>query len=89
MRALVAPPPGGGGRNFFWDKANTFVSVSPSSRRAWIEMTSSLLSFAPPKVALLAEGVDRNGEGLLWRYDDIVALLAEGVDRNRQEVTNL
>ena len=36
---------------------------SPSSRRAWIEITC--LSFIPahPPVALLAEGVDRNISG--------------------------
>ena len=35
-----------------------------------------------PKVALLAEGVDRNARvGLLVQIHD-VALLAEGVDRN-------
>ena len=61
--------------------------LSPSSRRAWIEIP------VPPddcnstgKVALLAEGVDRN-----WHYADNynavpVALLAEGVDRNLTKV---
>ena len=33
-------------------------------------------------VALLAEGVDRNGFGLFFLVDAQVALLAEGVDRN-------
>ena len=34
--------------------------LSPSSRRAWIEMIALLTSVGSPKVALLAEGVDRN-----------------------------
>ena len=33
---------------------------SPSSRRAWIEITARRLSFMQKTVALLAEGVDRN-----------------------------
>ena len=56
--------------------------LSPSSRRAWIEITLQIAVFARPHVALLAEGVDRNTGccrgGLSWG----VALLAEGVDRN-------
>ena len=35
------------------------------------------------RVALLAEGVDRNvRDQLCWLRDVVVALLAEGVDRN-------
>ena len=34
--------------------------MSPSSRRAWIEITTQRRSRFPPRVALLAEGVDRN-----------------------------
>ena len=34
--------------------------ASPSSRRAWIEIFSSLYSVWSASVALLAEGVDRN-----------------------------
>ena len=55
---------------------------SPSSRRAWIEMTKKPDSSSAKRVALLAEGVDRN---LLldWIIPQLcVALLAEGVDRN-------
>ena len=33
---------------------------SPSSRRAWIEITCSSVRSLPHQVALLAEGVDRN-----------------------------
>ena len=39
-------------------------------------------------VALLAEGVDRNSNGLRYPCDpEGVALLAEGVDRNRETAT--
>ena len=34
---------------------------SPSSRRAWIEMGKEVVRVKPVAVALLAEGVDRNG----------------------------
>ena len=34
--------------------------VSPSSRRAWIEIRWNSFSFLRARVALLAEGVDRN-----------------------------
>ena len=59
------------------------ASGSPSSRRAWIEMTKPFLhkqSFYV--VALLAEGVDRNSQQDTSRSLAGVALLAEGVDRN-------
>ena len=36
--------------------------LSPSSRRAWIEIVVWLGKFALSVVALLAEGVDRNPE---------------------------
>ena len=39
----------------------SFYQLSPSSRRAWIEIAASLVSTPTQKVALLAEGVDRNG----------------------------
>ena len=58
--------------------------MSPSSRRAWIEIPSGQhYLLLHPDVALLAEGVDRND--LLPDLGDLaldVALLAEGVDRN-------
>ena len=38
---------------------------SPSSRRAWIEITISRRSFVERAVALLAEGVDRNQQGFI------------------------
>ena len=34
--------------------------LSPSSRRAWIEISAFLFSRGAPPVALLTEGVDRN-----------------------------
>ena len=58
------------------------VGVSPSSRRAWIEIRKRLNSTAWTLVALLAEGVDRNQSPLLRLPLFQVALLAEGVDRN-------
>ena len=56
--------------------------MSPSSRRAWIEILG--YSSVTPRllVALLAEGVDRNFVVLLHLKSLSVALLAEGVDRN-------
>ena len=56
--------------------------LSPSSRRAWIEIPAGRSDSRPPPVALLAEGVDRNsGKGYITQKG-WVALLAEGVDRN-------
>ncbi len=61
------------------------AATSPSSRRAWIEMDIELQDVYPAKVALLAEGVDRNKCGNHAVVADLrVALLAEGVDRNNQ-----
>ena len=57
-------------------------NASPSSRRAWIEMVVSYTAYADYKVALLAEGVDRNGLIPSRLHLQNVALLAEGVDRN-------
>ena len=46
-------------------------------------MQHSLRHLRQPRVALLAEGVDRNIIGVDYIWDAInVALLAEGVDRN-------
>ena len=38
----------------------TATSLSPSSRRAWIEIVIKLAFVVVKSVALLAEGVDRN-----------------------------
>ena len=62
---------------------NLIADLSPSSRRAWIEIQSSAWRNVRRVVALLAEGVDRNsGSGGGVIAADRVALLAEGVDRN-------
>ena len=56
---------------------------SPSSRRAWIEIILAVVKIKLNRVALLAEGVDRNQSfHILSLADGVVALLAEGVDRN-------
>ena len=55
---------------------------SPSSRRAWIEIYRHKIESGSDRVALLAEGVDRNLSILLHIRYLFVALLAEGVDRN-------
>ena len=60
-----------------------YLAVSPSSRRAWIEIPVFPEQTTRNKVALLAEGVDRNmGEVEDTPWMPTVALLAEGVDRN-------
>ena len=56
--------------------------MSPFSRRAWIEMISQEIQTVKRKVALLAEGVDRNARAADGQLTLHVALLAEGVDRN-------
>ena len=56
--------------------------LSPSSRRAWIEIFCIRPSTLGTQVALLAEGVDRNLSGVETTGVSCVALLAEGVDRN-------
>ncbi len=55
---------------------------SPSSRRAWIEISGRNVAGASVLVALLAEGVDRNWLLIRSLRQMLVALLAEGVDRN-------
>ena len=56
--------------------------LSPSSRRAWIEIELHCVYLCGRNVALLAEGVDRNTSCLPYPQRGPVALLAEGVDRN-------
>ena len=67
------------------DAANMALAntQSPSSRRAWIEISPASHLTQALSVALLAEGVDRNWAVMNMMYSDYVALLAEGVDRNR------
>ena len=61
-----------------------YTSESPSSRRAWIEISKKRQDYCPGAVALLAEGVDRNLLHHPASFAILVALLAEGVDRNHQ-----
>ena len=69
-------------RNYAGMMENHGTGRSPSSRRAWIEI-SNVVIFTPHLiVALLAEGVDRNMVFVLLFCGGVVALLAEGVDRN-------
>ena len=56
--------------------------MSPSSRRAWIEIVRYVCQWSGSGVALLAEGVDRNFAHRVYHKHTSVALLAEGVDRN-------
>ena len=67
--------------NADWTQAIQAVE-SPSSRRAWIEIFTPKLRAKAEKVALLAEGVDRNTTPETSKPGRKVALLAEGVDRN-------
>ena len=58
--------------------------MSPTTRRAWIEICWKSFGTTPPSVALLAEGVDRNLFDIIQPHILRVALLAEGVDRNQK-----
>ena len=60
--------------------------MSPSSRRAWIEIAQTEPGCLYGHVALLAEGVDRNTAAVDDNTVTYVALLAEGVDRNIDNV---
>ena len=63
--------------------------MSLSLRRAWIEIQHTLHDFHAPKVALLAESVDRNIQFRKLLYPGrTVALLAESVDRNLSSVSD-
>ena len=59
---LVALLAEGVDRNLIRLRSASICSASPSSRRAWIEITSARRSWQRWGVALLAEGVDRNIE---------------------------
>ena len=61
------------------------IFSSPSSRRAWIEISGGAGIHSHATVALLAEGVDRNSMATMRRWFSAVALLAEGVDRNEHQ----
>ena len=59
--AIVALLAEGVDRNTALPVASVASSSSPSSRRAWIEISQLATINIPVHVALLAEGVDRNG----------------------------
>ena len=56
--------------------------MSPSTRRAWIEIVPYLRPYNLSGVALHPEGVDRNHGGVQLLCNARVALHPEGVDRN-------
>ena len=56
----VALHPEGVDRNFLFAPELTLFSGSPSTRRAWIEISSALDRYLLVLVALHPEGVDRN-----------------------------
>ena len=47
--------------------------MSPSSRRAWIEISAACTAAFAAAVALLAEGVDRNLYGFLARFEKMLS----------------
>ena len=57
--------------------------MSPSSRRAWVEIPVDLCAALGAVVALLTEGVGRNWTDINDATGTFVALLTEGVGRNR------
>ena len=60
--------------------------MSPSMRRAWIEIGGRRAAHQAGRVALHAEGVDRNLDKATELERDNVALHAEGVDRNSERL---
>ena len=57
--------------------------MSPSTRRAWIEIFVVAMVWSSGTVALHPEGVDRNqNETVTTQEMRVVALHPEGVDRN-------
>ena len=82
-------------RNRYTQSRTNWPGLSPSSRRAWIEIVGGHHLDDRPPVALLAEGVDRNhGQAHICRETARrppcgsgcglqVALLTEGMDRNQ------
>ena len=81
--AAVALPTEGVDRNYTLQLDTHTGKVSPSPRRAWIEILRRSLLFAAAKVALPTEGVDRNSPVSSSRKLLLVALPTEGVDRNQ------
>ena len=82
-RDVVALLAEGVGRNGLGAQIHHHKAMSPSSRRAWVEIFRLLVHITPPDVALLAEGVGRNQLFADPSASTLqVALLAEGVGRN-------
>ena len=69
-------------RNLIGCIDRTINIMSLSARRAWIEMSESLLPYLSMAVALRKESVDRNIVFCLWAWMGGVALRKESVDRN-------
>ena len=79
----VALHPEGVDRNPFSSGFAQHIKMSPSTRRAWIEMTSiASCTVSVSVVALHPEGVDRNRISTNQFTTSAVALHPEGVDRN-------
>ena len=74
-------------RNMIDKNGRQIQTGSPSSRRAWIEISCPSGHPIIIPVALLAEGVDRNRVRPIGAIRKHVALLAEGVDRNSKVVS--
>ena len=79
---LVALLAEGVGRNCAKNGIPKAPALSPSSRRAWVEMHRMTIWPRGSSVALLAEGVGRNPTTHPPSPPRAVALLAEGVGRN-------
>ena len=82
MATSVALHPEGVDRNIVLWLPPFLVTLSPSTRRAWIEMITEMVSAGAEMVALHPEGVDRNSSTKLDMSKLQVALHPEGVDRN-------
>ena len=84
VKPAVALHPEGVDRNYNTIPRSARANLSPSTRRAWIEMiVMPLIRSAIYSVALHPEGVDRNSRsGTPCRRESLVALHPEGVDRN-------
>ena len=82
MMKAVALHPEGVDRNLNKMLEELEKMQSPSTRRAWIEITPRVCTVGTLTVALHPEGVDRNFSSKTSRYAKHVALHPEGVDRN-------
>ena len=82
----VAHPPEGVDRNTPYIQIKQTIDLSPSTRRAWIEVQKRIKGgVILADVALHPEGVDRNlSEDGVYNLVSKVALHPEGVDRNNR-----